>query len=99
MDARQAKKHYKELTHLEEMEKKEERLYRVVRAKYEQNPKLLEKLCKTGDMLIIFDTTESHDNELGRCLCRDCQGKDIHNLYGKVLTRVREELRQTGKKA
>ena len=42
---------------------------------------------------IIYDTSGGHDNVLGRCGCKDCQGKKYENLYGKVLMRVREELK------
>lgn len=96
LTAKQAIKHYKELPHLEPMEqRREERLYRAVKAKYEQHSNLLEKLLATGDLPIMYDTTGSHDNELGHCLCKDCRDKEYRNIYGKVLMRVREELRQS----
>lgn len=94
LNVRQARKHYKDLPHLESMEeRKEERLYCAVRAKYEQHSGLLEKLLATGDLPIVYDTTGSHDNELGHCLCKACRDKEYLNVYGKVLMRVREELK------
>lgn len=71
---------------------KEERLYRAVKAKYEQHSDLLEKLLATGDLPVVYDTTGSRDNELGRCLCKVCRDKEYQNVYGKVLMRVRKEL-------
>ena len=71
----------------------EERLYHVVRARFGQNSSEREKLLGTGAAEIIYDTTGSHDNTLGRCRCADCQGKEYRNLYGKALMRVRAELR------
>ena len=92
LSARRARKLYKDLPHLESDEDQiEARLYRTVKAKYDQHPKECEKLLRTGDREIIYDTSGSHDNVLGRCRCRECQGKTYQNLYGKVLMRVREE--------
>lgn len=94
LNSKQARKHYKGLPHITSMEQcKEERLYRAVKAKYEQHSDLLEKLLATGDLSIVYDTTGSHDNELGHCLCKNCRDKEYQNVYGKVLMRVREELK------
>ena len=89
---KQARKRYKELPHREDWENgKYEALYKAVKAKYEQNPVLKEKLVATGDLPVIFDTTGSHDNELGCCLCKECRENGINgkNIYGKILMRVR----------
>lgn len=89
---KQARKRYKELPHEENWEKRKyEVLYHTVKAKYEQNPELKEKLVSTGDLPIIFDTTGGHDNELGCCFCKECREKEIEgkNIYGKILMRVR----------
>lgn len=74
-------------------EEKYEALYHTVKAKYEQNPDLKEKLVSTGDIPIIFDTTGGHDNELGCCMCKACREKELEgkNIYGKILMRVRRE--------
>ena len=67
-------------------------LYEVCLAKYAGNPPLRDQLTATGTREIIYDTTGAHDNELGRCLCRQCQSVPHQNLFGKILMRVREEL-------
>lgn len=96
LNAKKARKHYRELSHLEPEEgDKEERLYRVLYAKYNQNTRLREKLLATNDMTIIYDTTGTHDNEFGRCRCKNCQGKAYQNLYGKALMKVRETLKHS----
>ena len=93
MGAKRARKLFKQLPHLEgSFDLISERLYKAVRAKYEQHPEEREKLLHTGEMEIIYDTSGSHDNVLGRCRCKDCQGMEYHNLYGKALMRVRDEL-------
>ena len=93
LGARRARKLFKQLPHLEDDPVLiAERLYRVVKAKYAQHPEVLEKLLNTGSMEIIYDTSGSHDNVLGRCRCKDCQGREYQNLYGKILMRVRDEL-------
>jgi len=96
-NAKQARKAYKDFLHLSEKESPlEVRLYRAVKAKYEQNQIYRDKLLQTGDIEIIYDTTGSHDNVLGRCLCQECKDKEHRNLYGKILMRVREELNGSG---
>lgn len=93
-NAKQARKAYKNLPHLSEQEASlEKRLYQAIKVRYEQNEKDRKKLTDTGGMNIIYDTTGSHDNVLGRCRCRECKKKEHQNLYGKVLMKVREELR------
>ena len=91
-NAKQARKAYKHLPRLSEEEAPAEtRLYKATKAKFEQNEKYAAKLIQTGEREIIYNTTGSHDNVLGRCQCADCKGKEYRNLYGKVLMRVREE--------
>lgn len=93
LGARRARKRWKDLPHLDEGEAElEKRLYRVVRAKYEQHPAAREKLLQTGEAEILYDTTGGHDNLLGCCRCKECEGTEYKNLYGKALMRVRAEL-------
>lgn len=95
LGSRRARKRFKDIPHLENNNTLiEERLYRVVKAKYEQHPEEFEKLMKTGSLDIIYDTTGSHDNVLGRCRCKECQEKKYYNLYGKLLMRIRSEFQQ-----
>ncbi len=92
LGSRKARKKYKDLPHLDSSEEHvEEKLYRIVRTKYEQHPDELEKLKNTGSLEIIYDTSGSHDNILGRCRCKECQNKEYRNLYGRVMMRVRAE--------
>ncbi len=93
LGARRARKLFKQMPHLEDdPELIAERLYCVVKAKYDQHPEEQKKLLNTDSMEIIYDTSGSHDNVLGRCRCKDCQGKEYQNLYGLALMRVRAEL-------
>ena len=56
---------------------------------------ILQKLLATDDLPIVYDTTGSHDNELDHCLCKACRDKEYQNVYGKVLMRVRKELKKS----
>lgn len=95
LGSRRARKHYKDIPPLKNDNASiEERLYRVVKAKYEQYPEEFEKLMRTGSLEIIYDTTGSHDNVLGRCRCKECQEKKYYNLYGKLLMWIRSEFQQ-----
>lgn len=51
------------------------------------------KLLDTGDKEIIWYNMFD-DNELGQCMCRNCRENNIKgkNLFGKILTEVRDEL-------
>ena len=89
LDAKKARKLFKSLPH---DDRTEEHLYEAVKARYEQHPRERQKLLDTAPLEIIYDTSGSHDNVLGRCRCKDCQGKEYQNLYGKALMRVRDEL-------
>ena len=94
LTAKEARKLYKSLPHENQTEW---RIYAAVKAKYEQHPAERQKLLETGSQEIIYDTSGSHDNVLGRCRCAECREKDFQNLYGKALMRVREELRDNRK--
>lgn len=87
INAKKARKLYKELPH---SDLTEDDLYRVVKVKYEQNTEFRSKLLETAPMEIIYDTTGSHDNFLGRCRCDECRDKEHKNVYGKILMRVRD---------
>ena len=95
LGSRRARKVYKDMPHLEsDNGSVEKRLYRVVKAKYQQHTEEREKLVKTGLLDIIYDTSGSHDNVLGRCRCSECKEKEYNNLYGKLLMRIRSEFQQ-----
>lgn len=93
--SRRARKVYKAMPHLESDNGSiEKRLYRIVKAKYQQHAEEREKLVRTGSLDIIYDTSGSHDNVLGRCRCSECKEKEYNNLYGKLLMRIRSEFQQ-----
>ena len=71
-----------------------ERLYEVCKARFRQNPELAKKLLDTGRRQIIYDTTGSHNNILGSCRCKECRAKEFQNIYGKILMKIREEMRK-----
>ena len=73
-------------------EVKDQIMYEVVKAKFEQNSDLREKLLATEDAELIEGTTW-HDNYWGNCTCPRCVNKLGRNQLGKTLMRVREELR------
>lgn len=66
----------------------------IVREKFKQNPIILRKLLETGDKILI-EGNRWHDNVWGDCNCNKrigCQTKGTNHL-GKILMKVREELR------
>lgn len=69
-------------------------MYDIVKAKFTQNENLKAKLLATGDKELVEANTW-HDNYWGTCTCMACNGMvqlNTNNL-GKVLMKVREELR------
>lgn len=55
-------------------------------------PELREKLLATGDEVLVEGNTW-HDNEWGCCTCAQCKEKVKLNTLGKLLMRVREEIK------
>lgn len=72
---------------------KDQEMLNIVRAKFQQNPDLQEKLLATGDAELIEGTTW-HDNYWGNCTCPKCQRIVGQNHLGKILMQVRDELRE-----
>lgn len=70
-----------------------ESMYWIVRNKMIMNPDCLLELLDTGDKMIVEDTTGWHDNIWGSCSCEKCKNKEHQNTLGKILMRVRDELR------
>ena len=66
-------------------------MYEIVRAKFEQNLGLREKLLATGDAQLI-EGNYWHDNYWGQCSCSRCINTVGFNQLGKTLMRVRAEL-------
>jgi predicted NAD-dependent protein-ADP-ribosyltransferase YbiA (DUF1768 family) len=62
-----------------------------LRLKFE-NPSLRQKLLETGSDELI-EGNSWHDNEWGSCYCARCQNIAGKNKLGKLLMKLREELR------
>lgn len=67
-------------------------MYEVVKAKFEQHEDLRKKLLDTGDATLVEGNTW-HDNYWGDCSCGRCVKRLGKNMLGKTLMRVRDELR------
>ena len=63
----------------------------ILRMKFKQNPKLIQKLIDTGDMKLI-EGNYWHDNYFGVCKCHRCKNKEKHNHLGKLLMQLRKEI-------
>lgn len=63
----------------------------LVRKKF-HHPKMREKLLATGDEELVEGNTW-HDRYWGRCICPKHDGDGL-NWLGRILMRIREELRQ-----
>jgi ribA/ribD-fused uncharacterized protein len=73
-------------------EQKADIMLELLRLKFSQNKALRDRLLATGNAVLIEGNTR-HDNTWGDCRCDRC--RDIHgeNLLGRLLMRVRKELR------
>lgn len=70
---------------------KDDVMYRCLVKKFE-NPKLRQKLLATGNEQLVEGNTW-HDNCWGDCHCPKCECKQGENRLGKLLMRVRDEIR------
>lgn len=71
---------------------KDQLMYEIVLAKFSQNEELKRRLLATGTKKLIEGNTW-HDNEWGYCTCPRCKNETKQNKLGKILMRVREELK------
>ena len=67
-------------------------MYEICCAKFSQNEDLKAKLLATGDEY-LEEGTYWHDNCWGNCYCDKCKNIVGENKLGKILMRIREELR------
>lgn len=74
-------------------EVKDNIMYEICKAKFSQNEVLKNKLLATNDEYLEEGTTGWHDNYWGNCNCDKCKNIEGKNTLGKILMRVREELR------
>lgn len=65
-------------------------MYEIVKAKFEQNDKILVRLLATDDATLIEGNTW-HDNFWGDCRCSKCESKVGQNNLGLIIMRVRSE--------
>lgn len=72
---------------------KEDIMYEIVKTKFANSIYLTLALLATGDKELIEGTTW-HDNEWGNCTCAKCVSIPGKNKLGKILMRVREELKE-----
>ncbi len=90
-----ARKIYRNIPHYEETaELLRKNLRTIILARCRQQNGFIQLLLDTGDRTIIYDTSGSHDNLLGRCRCCECIGKEFHNIYGEELMEVRDLLKK-----
>lgn len=75
-------------------EVKEEIMYECVSAKFHQNVGCALALLATGDEELVEGTLWC-DNEWGDCKCPKCVNIKGKNKLGKILMRVRKELRES----
>ena len=72
---------------------KDEIMYEACKAKFTSSFYLTLALLATGNRELIEGTTW-HDNEWGNCTCEKCKDIEGKNKLGKILMRIREELRE-----
>jgi ribA/ribD-fused uncharacterized protein len=73
-------------------EVKVEIMLEIVRAKFIQNVELKKRLSDTCSEEIMEGNTW-HDNFWGVCECEKCGGKIGKNILGRILMKVREEIK------
>lgn len=74
-------------------EVKEQVMYECVNAKFHSSAALAIALLATGDEELIEGTTGWHDNIWGSCECPKCKNIEGQNKLGKILMKVRQELK------
>ena len=67
-------------------------MYEIVKDKFTRNSHLRELLMKTNNATLI-EGNWWHDNYWGNCTCEKCKNKEGKNTLGKILMKVRDELR------
>ena len=72
---------------------KEQVMYECVSAKFHSSAALAIALLATKDEELIEGTTGWHDNIWGSCECPKCKNIEGQNKLGKILMKVRQELK------
>lgn len=68
-------------------------MYYVVKLKFFKHPTMRDKLLQTGDAY-LEEGNHWHDNYWGVCSCKKCVNKPKLNNLGKIIMRVRNELKE-----
>lgn len=71
---------------------KEDIMMEALRAKFTQHADHKRSLLSTGVEEIV-EWNSWHDNEWGNCTCQRCKNKPGRNKLGKLLMKLRKELR------
>ena len=69
-----------------------EKLEDIVYAKFSKLEKYKSVLLSTNDKALVFHN-QYHDNDLGYCMCKNCENNIKLNHYGKILEKVRTKLK------
>jgi len=72
---------------------REQIMYEVNLAKYQQNSKALRFLLDT-EGIVLEEGNYWHDNFYGNCTCDRCKNIKGQNVLGKILMRIRNELQE-----
>lgn len=67
-------------------------MYEICKAKFTQNADLKQKLLNT-DNAYLEEGNTWHDNIWGNCQCDKCKAVAGQNYLGKILMKIREELK------
>jgi ribA/ribD-fused uncharacterized protein len=67
-------------------------MYKTLKLKFNQHPNLRLRLKKSTDYII--EDNYWHDNFWGNCTCEKCKDIEGQNWMGKLLMKLRDELRE-----
>jgi len=65
----------------------------VIRKKFRTHPDLAKKLVELDEEIV--EHNRWHDNFWGACTCNRCTYKASHNHLGRILMKIRKELRES----
>ena len=73
---------------------KDDIMYEICKSKFTHNVNLKKQLLDTHPQYLEEGTTGWHDNYWGNCNCEKCKNIEGQNKLGKILMKIREELRE-----
>lgn len=71
---------------------KDDVMYEIVKEKF-KNKRLASRLLATGEEQLV-EGNYWHDNHFGSCYCEKCLQLPKENILGKILMKVRDELKE-----